>query len=219
MHAAGVVHRDLGPDSVLVDRRNGERVALLGEFALAALDDRQRLAELGIDDGGISLKTALPGPATTYTAPECASGSPASTASDVYALGVLIVQTVRGDFQQPVESFEDLPPGIADLLQRCIAASPADRPSAAAIAAQLHVWTQPKSEPRKLVSLAEASAASAAGFVDPPSPIDASPQAATAPGEAPPLTPAPLAHQYIDRYRIVSEIAQGGMGVVYLAEQ
>ena len=221
VHAAGVVHRNLGPDSVLVDRRDSERVALLGEFGLAALDDQQRLVELGIDAAGLSLKTALPGPATAYTAPECVAGAPASPASDVYALGVLIVQTVRGDFQRPIAGFEDLPAGIAGLLQRCGAANPADRPSAAEVAARLRECTQPRPAPRTPVQVIEAEApvTSAAGSIAQPAPIDVSPQAATALDAAPPLTPVPLAQQYIDRYRIVSELAQGGMGVVYLAEQ
>jgi serine/threonine protein kinase/DNA-binding winged helix-turn-helix (wHTH) protein len=222
VHAAGVVHRNLGPDSVLVDRRGNERVALLGEFGVAALDDRQRLAELGIDAEGISLKTALPGPATVYTAPECAAGAPASAASDVYALGVLIVQTLRGDFERLATGFEEFPAEIAPLLQRCCAADPAARPSAAEAAAQLHEWTQPRPVPRSPELMPEpvsqVPALSRSTETQAPNNVPL-PLSVTEPGGAAPLTPVPLADQYIDRYRIVSEIAQGGMGVVYLAEQ
>jgi serine/threonine protein kinase/DNA-binding winged helix-turn-helix (wHTH) protein/tetratricopeptide (TPR) repeat protein len=223
VHAAGVLHRNLGPDSVLVDRRGNERVALLGEFGLAALDDRQRLAELGIDPEGMSLKTALPGPATAYTAPECAAGAPASAASDVYALGVLIVQTLRGDFKRLASGFEEFPAEIAPLLQRCCAADPAARPSASEAAAKLREWTQPQPVPRSAelmpepeVPVSPIPAISRSTETQAPNNVPL-PLSVTAPGGgAPPLTPA---DQYIDRYRIVSEIAQGGMGVVYLAEQ
>ncbi|MCU0757062.1 MAG: protein kinase [Xanthomonadales bacterium] len=221
VHAAGVVHRALSPDSVLVDRRSGERVALLGEFGLAALDDRQRLAELGIDAEGLSLRTGLLGPATAYTAPECVAGAPASAASDVYALGVLIAQTLRGDFQRLESSgFEDFPDDIAELLTRCLATDPTVRPTAAELAAGLKTLTQPKPAPR----MAEPPIAVPAA----PVPVDAPPVAAPAAvavaptlpeAAAPPLTPVPLVPQRIGRYRIVNELAQGGMGVVYLAEQ
>ena len=221
VHAAGVVHRNLSPDNVLVDRRGGERVALLGEFGLAALDDRQRLAALGIDGEDLSLKTGLLGPATAYTAPECVAGAPVSAASDVYALGVLIAQTLRGDFQRLESSgFEGLPDPIAGLLQRCVAPDPATRPTAAELSEGLRAWTQPKPAPRIAETVDVPTA--------PPAPVDPqpitfpapAPVAATLPeAAAPPMTPVPLANQRIGRYRILDELAQGGMGVVYLAEQ
>jgi len=224
VHAAGVVHRDLGPDSVLVDRCDGRRVALLGEFGLAALDDRQRLDELGIDAAGLSLKTGLPGPTTAATAPECIAGAAASPASDMYALGVLITQTLRGDFQKLVAGFGDFPAEIAALLQRCCATDAAARPSAAEMAAQLRAWTLPTPLPGSPATTNEApdlapSAPTALESAPLPGPIDvAPPTAALVPGTAAP-TPVPLIGQQVDRYRVVRELGQGGMGVVYLAEQ
>ncbi|MCU0757373.1 MAG: protein kinase, partial [Xanthomonadales bacterium] len=222
VHSAGVVHRNLGPDSVLVDRRGGERVALLGEFGLAALDDRQRLAELGIDAEGLSLKTGLLGPATAYTAPECVAGAPASAASDVYALGVLVAQTLSGDFQRLESSgFEGIPGDIVGLLTRCMATDPASRPTAAEVAARLKELTLPKAVARRVEAqvdeIAPDSIPEPATAANPSEVQSSRPEpSATMPDVLPP--PAPQ-HQRIGRYRIVSELAQGGMGVVYLAEQ
>lgn len=218
VHAAGVVHRDLGPDSVLVDRRDGERVALLGEFGLAALEDRQRLAEFQIDAEGLSLRTALHGSATAYTAPECAAGAPASAASDVYALGVLIAQTMRGDFHPPTLDVDNIPMEIAALVQRCCATAPVARPRATEVAAQLRDWTHPSPAPPQPTEAAETPAPSTPVLLAQPAPIDASPPPNT-PDARPPATASRHAHGWIDRYRIISELAQGGMGVVYLAEQ
>lgn len=218
-HAAGVVHRNLSPDSVLVDRREGERVALLGEFGLAALDDRQRLAELGIDAEDLSLKTGLRGPATVYTAPECVAGAPASAASDVYALGVLIAQTVRGDFQRlEFSGFEEFPAPLAALLQAAVAADPAARPTAAAVAGQWRAALLERAESSTdaaPVPVPVSATSIPAESVEPVPPF-----AATLPGTGePPSGADPRANQRIGRYRIVCELAQGGMGVVYLAEQ
>ncbi|MCU0757331.1 MAG: protein kinase, partial [Xanthomonadales bacterium] len=262
VHAAGIVHRNLTPDSILIDRRDGERVALLGEFGSAALDDRQRLVELGIDPGELSLQTQLLDEATVYTAPECVAGAPATAASDVYALGAVIAQTVCGDFQRlEFSDVEDVPAEVLRLLQRCSAVNPLTRPTAAELAAALRELSEPKpvrwqieraaepldspaEAPASAPAPADVPAASAADLAQPasapaesasrapvPAPVPAAnaakapvaPQAAapiapTEPGFAPPVDP-PQIHDRIGRYRILNELAQGGMGVVYLAEQ
>jgi serine/threonine protein kinase/DNA-binding winged helix-turn-helix (wHTH) protein len=237
VHAVGVVHRNLTPDAVLVDRRNGERVALLGEFGLAALQDRARLATLGIDAEGLSLKTELQGPATAYTAPECVAGAPATAASDVYALGVLITQTLRADFEDlECSRFEDFSADLSELLRRCHADAPEERPTAAEVAATLRQVVQPKRTvtPVAVPEAATPVAATPAAPEDPPvielaaheqsvedTPADPVPRdAPTAPESADvgASRAAPL-FQLIGRYQILSELAQGGMGVVYLAEQ
>lgn len=80
-HAQGVLHRDIKPANVIVDA--GGR-ALLMDFGIA-----QPVAEVG---------PGQPGTAGTpvYMAPELFAGSPASERSDVYSMGVLLIEVVTG---------------------------------------------------------------------------------------------------------------------------
>ena len=88
-HAHLVVHRDLKPSNVLVDAES--QVHLL-DFGIAAL--------LGASDSGEPAEslTRQLGPALTpdYASPEQLRGDPVSTASDVYALGVLTYEVLTG---------------------------------------------------------------------------------------------------------------------------
>jgi serine/threonine protein kinase len=87
-HAHLIVHRDLKPSNVLVDREG--QVHLL-DFGIAALLDTSAAA------AGESLTRQL-GPALTpdYASPEQLRGEPVSTASDIYALGVLAYELLTG---------------------------------------------------------------------------------------------------------------------------
>jgi serine/threonine-protein kinase len=81
VHRAGLLHRDIKAENVM--REEGGRILLM-DFGLTTLPQRQ---------------TGVAG-TPTYMAPELFSGSPATVATDIYAVGVLLFYLVTG--QHPV---------------------------------------------------------------------------------------------------------------------
>ncbi|GMU66881.1 MAG: hypothetical protein AMXMBFR36_31550 [Acidobacteriota bacterium] len=86
-HASLVVHRDLKPSNILVDRDG--RVKLL-DFGIATLLDAA--------SGEASRRTQTVARALTpqYAAPEQLEGGAITTATDVYALGILLYELLTG---------------------------------------------------------------------------------------------------------------------------
>jgi serine/threonine-protein kinase len=87
-HANLIVHRDLKPSNVLV--RNDGQVKLL-DFGIAKLleTEEQTPATMLTQEAGGALTPA-------YAAPEQVKGEPVTTATDVYALGVLLYVLLTG---------------------------------------------------------------------------------------------------------------------------
>ena len=84
-HRQLVVHRDIKPGNLLVDRRGEPRLL---DFGIA-----KRL-----DDSGPELTQGDQRPRTpAYAAPEQVRGDPVSVATDVYAIGVLLYETLTGE--------------------------------------------------------------------------------------------------------------------------
>ncbi len=78
IHAAGVLHRDIKPQNVLIDRHGSAR---LTDFGIAQPRDATSLTRTGEVIGTQS-----------YIAPEVLAGEPASEASDLYALGTVLAE-------------------------------------------------------------------------------------------------------------------------------
>ena len=84
-HDAGLIHRDLKPDNVLVARSGQAKVV---DFGLARHLDRERLTQSGATMGTLH-----------FMAPEQVKGETAhaTAATDVYALGALLYHLLSGD--------------------------------------------------------------------------------------------------------------------------
>jgi serine/threonine protein kinase len=134
IHAAGKVHRDLKPSNVLVTPQG--RVVIL-DFGLAA--------ELTDEAIGQTIQGGLLG-TPAYMAPEQLIGLPASPASDWYAVGVMLYQSLVGELpftgrfhevfaakqREPPRPSASVPGISADLDELCIALlarDPVVRPS------------------------------------------------------------------------------------------
>ncbi|MEU8571681.1 serine/threonine-protein kinase, partial [Streptomyces pathocidini] len=145
-HSAGVVHRDVKPENVLLDMQGplgpgGAHPALLTDFGIARLVDapsRTRATKIiGTPD---------------YLAPEIVEGLPPRAAVDIYALATVLYELLAGFTpfggghpgailrRHVTESVAPLP-GIPDelwqLLVQCLAKSPASRLRAAELAGRL----------------------------------------------------------------------------------
>jgi len=137
-HAQGVVHGDLKPANILVTPDGTVKIV---DFGMARRSTSSAQAE----------KTVLwdPGPAggisgtPAYMAPEQARGEPATPASDVFSLGVMLYELVTGrraraegnllELLHRIEG-EDLtrhlagtPEPFADVLRQALAVAPAQR--------------------------------------------------------------------------------------------
>jgi serine/threonine-protein kinase len=178
-HDKGVVHRDIKPGNLLV-----------------AADDTLVLTDFGIARSAASTPLTATGAVIgtpSYLAPEQVLGKPATPQSDVYALGVVAYECLTGrrpfDGENPFDvamkrlreppptMTGDIPPAVAAVVERALAADVAQRwPSAAALAAAARSANAPV--PTSLV---------------PTSPVPTSPAAApapAAPAAAAPASPA-----------------------------
>ncbi|MET7698994.1 MULTISPECIES: serine/threonine-protein kinase [unclassified Streptomyces] len=145
-HAAGVVHRDVKPENVLLDMQGplgpgGAHPALLTDFGVAKLIDSPRRTKatkiIGTPD---------------YLAPEIIEGLPPRAAVDIYALATVLYELLAGFTpfggghpgavlrRHVTETVVPLP-GISDelwqLIVQCLAKAPASRLRASELGARL----------------------------------------------------------------------------------
>ncbi|MFN2594145.1 MAG: serine/threonine-protein kinase [Actinomycetota bacterium] len=131
-HEQGIVHRDIKPGNILLSE---EGVAKLADFGIASLMAAEKLTGTG---------RAIGSP--HYISPEQASGSEATSRSDVYSLGVVLYELVTGikPFdasnmtalaiahvekipQPPSEALPDISPTLEAVILRCLEKDPQAR--------------------------------------------------------------------------------------------
>jgi eukaryotic-like serine/threonine-protein kinase len=148
IHNHGVVHRDVKPANILMASRAGDDTRvhpLLTDFGIAKV-----INTTSVTARGATLGTA------SYLSPEQALGETVGPPSDVYSLGLVLLECLTGEkaFPGPAveaalgrllrdpEIPEDLGDGWVRLLRAMTARTPEDRPSAHEAALTLRAWTQ-----------------------------------------------------------------------------
>jgi serine/threonine protein kinase len=170
-----IVHRDVSPQNILIDDTG---VVKLADFGIARTTERVSQTATGV------LKGKIP-----YVAPEQIRAEPYDHRADIYALGVVLFELTTGrlPYSAPSEAallfkivegqpslhlLDDRPPRLAEVIRRCLAAAPEDRPDSAA---EVRQWLLPmRNELSARVELQEL--ARRAGVLEPSSGLPTSAQ-------------------------------------------
>ncbi|AYG02608.1 serine/threonine protein kinase [Gryllotalpicola protaetiae] len=139
LHADGIIHRDLKPENILLATAPGGRVTTkLVDFGIAQL----------LGDDRLTSEQNILGTAA-YLAPEQVMGDGAGPASDIYALGLVLLECLTGErpfrgttVEAAIARLSQDPPlpDTLDLQWRTMltamtAREPGERPTAAQVAA------------------------------------------------------------------------------------
>ncbi len=163
IHRAGLVHRDLKPDNVIVTA-HGQLVIV--DFGLAISGESSRHTAIGTVAGSVP-----------YMSPEQIEGRDLTPATDVWSLGVMAYELLAGKrpFQRSSQSEEVaailagarpktqtvsrmISPELGGLVDQCLAPSPADRPAAETLRGRLELsfdWVTLGEIPTELARIAE----------------------------------------------------------------
>jgi serine/threonine-protein kinase len=121
-HAAGLVHRDLKPDNVIVEHDDrGDEVPRIVDFGIAALRDED-VAGGKLTETGTLLGTPR------YMAPEQARGEPVDHRADLFALGVMLFEMLSGTTPFDGSALEEVIANMNEDLPAIAARAPAALP-------------------------------------------------------------------------------------------
>ena len=157
-HARGIVHRDVKPGNILISS-----------------DGRVMVTDFGIARAIAEAQVTLPGTtlgSVHYFSPEQARGEPASEASDIYALGIVLyemlagrrpwegdtaaaiaVARLSGPAPMPSSVRQGIPPALEAIDRKALAPAAAERfPSAAAMAGTLETFLAARATPGAVVN-------------------------------------------------------------------
>src|SRR5262249_48219747 len=149
-HAAGVVHRDLKPGNIMIAASGLVKVVDFGIAKKIGPDSESQPPAGSLTGAGVAIGTPA------YMSPEQAVGDPVDAPSDVYSFGVVLYPMLTGSLPfrgktnatlvrekldgrpLPLRKAAGLPDQLAAVVEKCLAADPADRyPSGAAVLAAL----------------------------------------------------------------------------------
>jgi serine/threonine protein phosphatase PrpC len=128
LHHAGIIHRDIKPDNVILENGGSLKLIDLGVVRVPGMEDFP--------------PTDIPG-TLAYMAPEMFAGEPGNEATDIYALGVTMFRAFTGEYPYgnpdattrsqrtrptPLSTLRpDLPAWLQGALARAVAIDPAER--------------------------------------------------------------------------------------------
>ncbi|MDT4913416.1 MAG: eukaryotic-like serine/threonine-protein kinase [Pseudonocardiales bacterium] len=153
VHARGMVHRDVKPANILLgtdEALPGAVRARLSDFGIVRMIGSERMTS-----ADMTLGTA------SYVAPEQAKGANVGPAADVYALALVLIESLTGVrcFDGPVHealaarltTAPQIPPGLPapwpELLAAMTVQDPDDRPDAAEVVRSLRAGVPPAVSP------------------------------------------------------------------------
>src|SRR5882762_9293212 len=149
-HAEGVIHRDLKPQNIMLDKAGRAYVM----------------------DFGIARSTLTPGMTQTgaligtpdYMSPEQAKGQTLDARSDIFSVGIIFFEMLAGETPFPADTTmgklwkrtnevarplgeldKTIPPSVSEIVRRCLEIDPQKRfASAAELLQQVEAWQGPK---------------------------------------------------------------------------